>query len=878
MTRLRVTVVTLIAAIACGGWFWFGKREDVETSKLLRRGTEAASAGKFDDAARTLEQYVEAVPNDVDGLRKYADVLRELDGSPAVLERLFAVQDLILRREPNDTETRRNQAILALDMDRFPAAASLVDSLESRQPLDAELWCVRAECLAASVDDDKAMVACKQALELDPACWRAARLRSALFEQKNDPDAAAELLAEFSRRTGNTDAVLAVAELAQRQGDADLAIKTLATAARRAPDNARIVIALADVTHTRLSQGEFPAGLRERTVDAVSVCLDANPSDPNVRLGLAKLLWLEPTDRDQAVEVLTVGTQLDDDSQPLKFALADALVSVGRLEDAVSVVKSFGSNENATRQRVWIQSRIHAARNQHQKALGVLERLLEKPSADPSLRQRARRLRVACLSHIQVAGADEAREAFRRSRGLTVDSRLQLAESSLRANDAAGAISDYRRLKGVRGVSPLLADLLIEQRAARTTSTADDWREVERLLGTGTNAVTNPAERAILKADMWLARGDTANAWRVLTGAFADQPANAELKIAIEQVTSLLLDRTASSLLTARESAQAGMTFRLVVSHWAKRADVGRLVTYCQQFASQPENQNDVHRRMFVAAVFAHEIGEAVRRKDQGAAAAQGLATFAEQQLSTLGSQAKQTLPLRAQFLAATRRFDEAVELIQESKSPLSVSGAVCAICPFGYSDEQRLLQLQAVVTKQLERDPESADLAHAAAVVLSARGEHAAAIAQWESVLVRSPSHAASRIWLAREIAVFRNDASRSSGLLDGVAESEPHLVDAKACVLIARGDFAEAETLLQQAIAGSPSLSALTHLAYAQRAAGSLGAARVSLRRLQRSGVNVAFLHPLDRAIFDRLSGGIESGSASPEPATAGPDRVAK
>src|SRR3974390_2318410 len=79
LPRLNVKLVAIVLGtltlVGIGVHFLHGYQLTQNAYRLLERGDEAAQAKDFDKALSCYSQYLTLVPNDVDTLQKYAQVL-----------------------------------------------------------------------------------------------------------------------------------------------------------------------------------------------------------------------------------------------------------------------------------------------------------------------------------------------------------------------------------------------------------------------------------------------------------------------------------------------------------------------------------------------------------------------------------------------------------------------------------------------------------------------------------------------------------------------------------------------------------------------------------------------------------------------------------
>ena len=82
-----------------------------------------------------------------------------------------------------------------------------------------------------------------------------------------------------------------------------------------------------------------------------------------------------------------------------------------------------------------------------------------------------------------------------------------------------------------------------------------------------------------------------------------------------------------------------------------------------------------------------------------------------------------------------------------------------------------------------------------------------------------------------------------------------QPSLLDTRAMVHLARGEFERAVEDMQAVVAEAPRANRYFHLARVSAAAGRRAAAVEALRKAQELAVDVRQLHPLEREPYRRL-----------------------
>jgi tetratricopeptide (TPR) repeat protein len=859
--RVNFKLVLILAMVVLLGWIcigWWHKRQVLVSSRqLFERGMAAKEAGNHNLAVEELGRYVGFAPNDTSALAEYTDSLYQVGSSRELREQIFALNEEILRRRPEEMQIRAVQADIALALSRIPDAASHVNIIEEYEPLTAPLLYVRGRCFEATSETDKAIESYEAALALDANHVKATEhLAELLTTKKGEQARADKLLSSLVTRTGSVDALLLKARRHAQMDQTELAIEDLRLAVRMAPENSVVVSAFGAAIHRQLSLESNSTdmdGLRREALTALRNRIADDSQNSPMRLYFARLLWTKEADRDEAVATLREGCELEINDETLLFALADSLISLGRLDEARPLLSRFSDKIDSVHKSSLLRSRIQMAEERWEDARATLATLIKTAPQDRNLLNRARLYIANCLRELkQGAAAATSFERALEDNPTSTEARLGLAESYIRNNQLVSAINEYRQLTVIPRVAAFLADLLIE---AQTTKLVEPtrWKEIDALVGERSKFVPDPIERAVLRADRMFAEGKTREAWLTLTNLLKENPKVAEASQAVDAATSLMLDRLMEKLSKTEYDPEANAAFEMLTTYWATRADNGKLTGYFENPVETTGERQELLHRMTLTTFVASQLARRIRDLGGDSSALRKYADKVSQQLVRAdATYLGQRLQLLASFGQKNRLFREL-----EAADVKVFGHAVGRVVPAFHGDIDGLNRLENLTAKRLKGQSVDVDLLNAEALIQSAKGNYDAAIKAWRKLHRQAPKHLDVTRNLVVLLSVHANEFEESGRIIEEALRDNPDdvtLLHAKACVKIAEGRLQEAEKILKAITTRNVHIPHLVHLSYTQAAQSRTGEARFTLDKVQVSGL-ARYLHPLDQIILKGL-----------------------
>jgi tetratricopeptide (TPR) repeat protein len=212
-------------------------------------------------------------------------------------------------------------------------------------------------------------------------------------------------------------------------------------------------------------------------------------------------------------------------------------------------------------------------------------------------------------------------------------------------------------------------------------------------------------------------------------------------------------------------------------------------------------------------------------------------------------------------FLARSDRLDEALTILESEAGEASVAAAAEAVGAFDKStalDGPSLARLEAVFAALLDQHDRALPLLDAKARVMIAAERFAAATELYREILQQQPNNFAIKNNLAELLALRRKDLDEALQLIQETIQAmgpQPSLLDTRATVYWARGDYQQAVEDMQSVVTEVPRANRYYHLARAMQAVGNVVGARDALRQAQLRGLRAEDLHPLERADYRQL-----------------------
>lgn len=249
---------------------------------------------------------------------------------------------------------------------------------------------------------------------------------------------------------------------------------------------------------------------------------------------------------------------------------------------------------------------------------------------------------------------------------------------------------------------------------------------------------------------------------------------------------------------------------------------------------------------------------------------ARGMLQQAESYLRRVAERGVDERMRLAAFLARNDRAGEAIEIVEEGVQDASAAAIAQGVGAFedaGGFDEQMLERLDAVLATALQQHRRDLALLDAKARLLVAAEQFDDAAALYREILKQDASNFGVKNNLAELLALQGKNLDEALKLIaeaiDGVGP-QPALLDTRATVHLARGEFARAVEDMQTVVAELPKPNRFFHLARALHAAGRTASAREALEEARARGLTSDDLHPLERTACQELTATLNSSDS--------------
>jgi cellulose synthase operon protein C len=587
MRRLNVRLLVILVAglVLLGGGVYAVHR--IQTRRharaLLRQTDLAEKTGDSTKAMQYLERYLAYVPNDVNALRRFAE-LRAKDNPIAAV----ATLEKVLVLEPGWVDVRRrlvdlyvllgtgraawkNSSAVSADLaDRYASAASddfsnalahleiLAPANEPPDRVDAGLQLLRGRCQEGLGHPVEAAIAYEKARkrapeELDAYTRLAILLRQGSF-RAGDQVAGLKIGSE-RERVGTADRIMD--ELIARNGQSALAYLGRARyrntfelpgaaddashALQLAPENADV---LATTAWLSALNGESGVAEARRLLKRG---IELHPDDPRMYELLARIETAAGKP-EEAIAYLKTGVDRLPAQVDLNWLLADTLIEAGKTSEAAEAIERLGKVTFNPLVREFLQARLDAKTGQWRRAAMALERIapiLAARDVTTRLGKSAYVLLGQCYGYLNEP--DRRLATFRRAADIRltgpgndprkVDPLNVEAQAGLAAALDAGekvdeAIEQYRKILAQPGVAPAirinLARLLI-LRELRLPEARRNWTVAKQVLDEVQKAMPGRPEVTVLRAEVLAAQKQLDEACTMVKAARDSQPERPEL-------------------------------------------------------------------------------------------------------------------------------------------------------------------------------------------------------------------------------------------------------------------------------------------------------------------------------------------------------------
>jgi tetratricopeptide (TPR) repeat protein len=535
-TRLLAVLVG-VSVLFGGAWYglnrWQVRRH---ATALLAQADVAKAQGRPDRAARFIGLYVGLVPSDTEARARYGMLLDRLATTPRARAGAMAVFEQVLLREPERHDIRKRLVALELDAGQFDDAEQhLSRYLREAFPEDPEVEELQGRCHEGRGEYARAAEAYRTAVSHAPGRTETRlRLARLLRDQLARPEEARLLLAKMVEEDKEPPrALLARARYLQEGTPSAQALQTaqqdVSKALRQAPDDADVLLAAADLGQ------RLPGGLEEARRHLAHFA-ERYPSDPRGDEALAAL-EVRSGRVAEAVAALRHALDRSPDQADLMWNLANLLIQRGDADEGTRLAARLDGLGMPAPRTDYLRAAALMARGDQAGAARALEAVRPLLADSRELTAQCDLLLARCYGAL---GNAEAQILVCR-RVVAADpmqggARMMLAVALQRLGRGAEALEECQRVLALpnppaTGTIQLARVMTLQN--LRLPPRQRQWVKVEQALDQAAKADPEAVEVPVLRAEVLVARGETARARELLEAARAGQPKRVELWAAL---------------------------------------------------------------------------------------------------------------------------------------------------------------------------------------------------------------------------------------------------------------------------------------------------------------------------------------------------------
>jgi tetratricopeptide (TPR) repeat protein len=575
--RGRVALLLIGAGVVIGGVILANRlQQSRSVDGLPDRSRRLREAGRVDEAARLLQRYLLARPEDDAALADFARLVLERARRPTAtnddLAYAAAGMEEAIRRNPHDPSLQVDLARFLVAIGRYRDALGHLEQLATATagpavgagtaPGGAGEGSAGASDreIGGEIDQEEVQLLTARALAGTSRFAEAARLAGRLvgfntetgfFSPVGRPGAqafaamtllldllenrlgqpqAARRVVDHVRRTHDDDPVALVALAAWHRTHADptSAARCLDIALGIAPDDADVLVAAGDLA---LAEGRLDEAAAHH-----GHCVEGHPDDPRGHAGVAAVA-LRRGDHARAVALLRAGLDRLPGNTQLLMLLAEAQLQGDDLAGAtksIDTLLTLGGRDNPPLSL--LQARLAMARGEWLEAVTRLETLRPLVADAPARVREIDLLLGRC--HERLGQFDRQLEANRRALDAdagSLQARLAVAAALAAAGKSAPALTAYESIAAALPTErvaelPQLWNPLLQLRVAAQMARPEGerkWSRVEELLQLIEAAPQVSAVlKALVRSDALVREGQAGRAVELLRRTAAEHPAD----------------------------------------------------------------------------------------------------------------------------------------------------------------------------------------------------------------------------------------------------------------------------------------------------------------------------------------------------------------
>ena len=862
--KLFLTLV-LILAVTGSGVFAVHRHQVARSAETAREaGFEAIEQGDLENAAAQLSYYCDFAPDDLPAAEAYAKVLIE---GGHLKKKAFEIQERILLKDASKDAVRVRQIRLALDLNRPADARTHCRKQLKKQPENAELIYLLAQCDQAERQFQPAAEGYRKAIEHQPdhtlAHDKLAWLLETELDQSENADVVINHLAEQNKVDAQTQRVLA--EFWFHRSEFERAELAARSAISAQADDVKLLARLAPIAEKHADslarRGEHDSAKAVLTAwqSFIESGIKAVPDSPAFYIVLAHLQQAADQ-HDDAVTTLRRGQKELPANGELPFLIVQQFILTDRIEDAQAELKKFPETASGRTYRNTLSGLLAVHEKKFEKARDTLAAVVEDGLDDNPFARNVRLQLARCEG--KLGSWDEAAATYEdilRRRPGDESARLGLAVALLATGEHKRGVAELKSLTHLDGV--LQKFILLEaERTARQPHEIRDWDPLQTFLDKESRNV-DARQAAWLRALIAVAQRDLNSASEELESHGLRSESLFDLALILFSNRDVPLDLLEAIV---EFDTQDSRPASAVLAVWAQE-DFSRVRMYVEaQLAGLPQRERLV-RQAEVATICqtAGELIESASPEPAGKLFTAAEALF--RQLADLDAEAK---PVFVRFLVSRGRADEAISICEASFGGVSAEIAAAwldaaqthadSVTALGRLEEV----LQAAVAPSLAPSPSpafsKAELQLVLADLFAVTERNAEAETMYRRVLLEAPGHPVAQNNLAWLLAMQKRRLTEALEMIEAAISDRgliPQLLDTRGCVQLARGEHELARVDFQMSLELEPSPDSYFHLSVALSRANEKDAAADALKSARTLGFHQDRLLTVERPLATEL-----------------------
>ena len=524
--KLVACVLGTLLVLAIGVHFLHGFQGQRNAYRLLERADRALEAKDDVRAMTYYAQYLAFVPNDVDTVQKYAQVLDRHVESYSDQVRLILLLEQVLRVKPNEHELRLRLVHNLIALDRYGEAIDNLKKLEKHSGDKAEVLHMIGWCQDAKTDYAQAARSFEEAIKLKPTQIKSYALLAEVWQDRlNQPDDARQVLDELVRANADSyQAYLLRARFTRRRGDEKGAESDLQTAYKLAPDKPEVIFEVADAARARGNWAEATRLLQDG--------VKRFPDQVDFYRAMANVNILSNRGAD-AVGSVQAGLKRAPKSIELNILLIDLLIDQKQYKEARSRIDDLDKLGLKPALPNYLKARLAVAHRDWSEAIRLLESVQKDLGEGSDWNSRVYVLLGVSYRHR--GAAEKELDAMRRAvraEPTWLTANIELGAALLNNGRMEEASQTLEPLKTVKDLPASYWTLLSRARLQgqlRLPEAERRWAEVEEALDRADQAEPLGGDPSAIRAEMLAARRDYDGAKSMLEKAVVRDPQYARL-------------------------------------------------------------------------------------------------------------------------------------------------------------------------------------------------------------------------------------------------------------------------------------------------------------------------------------------------------------